>query len=84
MEKGVLFLCIVCVSFALISAKPIPLPENYDEELLAPKDTLHYPYLFWLGRPFYAQDDDGDNTYYQPDRRSSTISYANVGAGWGR
>ncbi|XP_017788488.1 PREDICTED: uncharacterized protein LOC108571029 [Habropoda laboriosa] len=82
MEKRVLFLCNVYLVFVLVSAKP--LPENYED--LAAKDTVRYPYAFWLGRPIYDRDDDGDNTYYnlQPQRRTSTISYASIGGGWGR
>ncbi|XP_076183726.1 uncharacterized protein LOC143155174 [Ptiloglossa arizonensis] len=55
--------------------------------MLSPEDTRHYAYAFWLGRPYYEQNDNGgENTYYNSPwrRRSSTVSYANVGAGWGR
>ncbi|CAK9823146.1 hypothetical protein ANTRET_LOCUS1545 [Anthophora retusa] len=78
MEKRVLFLFCVCLVFVVVSAKP--LPDNYDEDL-AVKDTVHYPYMFWFGRPIYDQDDDGDDTYYnlQPQKRTSTISYASIG-----
>ncbi|KOC66798.1 hypothetical protein WH47_12603 [Habropoda laboriosa] len=55
---------------------------RYVDEDLAAKDTVRYPYAFWLGRPIYDRDDDGDNTYYnlQPQRRTSTISYASIGS----
>ncbi|XP_076675171.1 uncharacterized protein LOC143372637 isoform X2 [Andrena cerasifolii] len=86
MERRVLFLLTSVLVLDTIGAKPIPELENSDLELLVPKDTVHRGYMFWLGRPFYDQDDWGDNSYsgFQLNRRSSTVSYANVGAGWGR
>ncbi|XP_003394570.3 uncharacterized protein LOC100648625 [Bombus terrestris] len=81
MEKGVLVFWIICLAIVIVDAKPFPQQESYDDEVLVPKDTIRYPNTFWLGRPFYDQDDYyGDNTYRKP----STLSYANVGAGWGR
>ncbi|XP_034182509.1 uncharacterized protein LOC117605362 [Osmia lignaria lignaria] len=88
MKKSVFSFSIVLLYLLfVVIAKPIAQPGNGNLELLAARDTVQYPYYFWFRRPFYDQDyDGGDNTYYnlQPDRRSSTISYANVGAGWGR
>ncbi|XP_076755971.1 uncharacterized protein LOC143426410 [Xylocopa sonorina] len=84
MEKRVLFLFVVGLVLVIVAAKPISGVDNYDDELLATKDTVHYPYLFWFGRPFYERDDDGDNTYRNYEQRSSTLSYTHVGAGWGR
>ncbi|XP_003704012.1 uncharacterized protein LOC100878033 [Megachile rotundata] len=87
MNTRVFSLWIVFLQLVLVLAMPVAEPQNDNLELLAARDTVRYPYVFWFRRPFYDQDyDGGDNTYYNlpPDRRSSTISYANVGAGWGR
>ncbi|XP_068969330.1 uncharacterized protein [Bombus flavifrons] len=81
MEKGALVFWMICLAIVIVEARSFPQQESYDDEVLVPKDTIRYPNIFWLGRPFYDQDDYyGDNT----DRKPSTLSYANVGAGWGR
>ncbi|KAK9295622.1 hypothetical protein QLX08_010112 [Tetragonisca angustula] len=77
MEKNLLLMWIVCLVFVVTHAKPFPQQDNYDDEVLSPRDTIYYP--FWLVRPIYDQDNIGDNANRRP-----TISYANVGAGWGR
>ncbi|KAK1133718.1 hypothetical protein K0M31_011512 [Melipona bicolor] len=77
MEKNLFLVWIVCLVLVVTHAKPVPQQDNYDDEVLSPRDTVYYP--FWLIRPIYDQDDIGYNT-----NRRSTISYANVGAGWGR
>ncbi|XP_026670540.1 uncharacterized protein LOC108626336 [Ceratina calcarata] len=84
MDKSALFF-LLCALIVLVDAKPYPRPDESDGELLAARDT-HYPYVFWVGRPFYDQDDDyGDNTYRSSSaNRKSSISLSDVGAGWGR
>lgn len=47
-------------------------------EVFASRNTLYYPYAFWLVRPYYDQDDI-DVGSFQLERRASTISYGNVG-----
>lgn len=49
-----------------------------DSEVFAPTSIQYYPYAFWFIRPYYDQDDI-DVGSFQLERRSSTISYANVG-----
>ncbi|XP_061928761.1 uncharacterized protein LOC107998115 isoform X2 [Apis cerana] len=82
MARIVSVLCIVCLVLTIVLAKPVP-QQNNNGEVLAPKNTLYYPYAFWFVRPYYDQDDI-DVGSFQLERRPSTISYANVGAGWGR
>ncbi|XP_076288544.1 uncharacterized protein LOC143213007 isoform X1 [Lasioglossum baleicum] len=58
-----------------------------DSETLQSADTLHNGYAFWFGRPYYEMDDDaGYNGGFDSlvKQRTSTMSYANVGGGWGR
>ncbi|XP_061928760.1 uncharacterized protein LOC107998115 isoform X1 [Apis cerana] len=77
MARIVSVLCIVCLVLTIVLAKPVP-QQNNNGEVLAPKNTLYYPYAFWFVRPYYDQDDI-DVGSFQLERRPSTISYANVG-----
>ncbi|XP_043254253.1 uncharacterized protein LOC122398464 [Colletes gigas] len=87
MKKSVLLFSIVSLAMALVGAKPVPESKQNDLEYLAPQESRYPPYAFWFGRPYYElNDDDGDYTYFnrKSKRPTSTVSYANVGAGWGR
>ncbi|XP_011879690.1 PREDICTED: uncharacterized protein LOC105568551 isoform X3 [Vollenhovia emeryi] len=81
------YLAIVFVVFDFVNAVPFPQFDDGGREGLAARDTAYYGFpLFWYRRPIYDSDDDIVNGGQVLDgrRRSSTVSYVNVGAGWGR
>ncbi|XP_077265282.1 uncharacterized protein LOC143899143 isoform X1 [Temnothorax americanus] len=57
-------------------------------EELAARDTAYYGFpFFWYRRPIYDDNDDdivNGGQILEGKRRSSTVSYTHVGAGWGR
>ncbi|XP_076288561.1 uncharacterized protein LOC143213007 isoform X3 [Lasioglossum baleicum] len=87
MAKGFVVVCAVLLAIVLVGAKPLPQSDINDSETLQSADTLHNGYAFWFGRPYYEMDDDaGYNGGFDSlvKQRTSTMSYANVGGGWGR
>ncbi|XP_031840809.1 uncharacterized protein LOC116430587 [Nomia melanderi] len=86
MHKSIAVTYAVLFALVLVGAKPIPQWQNNDLDVLAPADAYRYSNAFWFGRPYYEMDDAGDNAYSNSllKQRTSTLSYASVGAGWGR
>ncbi|GAB1859389.1 hypothetical protein CAJAP_00468 [Camponotus japonicus] len=82
-----MYLAIVFTALNFVNALPIPQFDNDGQDGLAARDTVYYGFpLFWYRRPVYDSDDDIVNggAVLNENRKSSTMSYVNVGAGWGR
>ncbi|KAL6255232.1 hypothetical protein P5V15_013570 [Pogonomyrmex californicus] len=81
------YLAIIFVAFNFVNALPFPQFDDAGREGLAARDTAYYGFpLFWYRRPFYDDSDDdivNGGQALNGKRRSSTVSYVNVGAGWG-
>ncbi|XP_053988731.1 uncharacterized protein LOC128881564 [Hylaeus volcanicus] len=84
MEKSLLFFSIVSFAIVFACAKPIPQFDQNDLEYSAPEDSGNR--AFWFGRPYYDENDGGgDNNFNPPDQQPSpTVSYTDIGGGWGR
>ncbi|XP_076653911.1 uncharacterized protein LOC143359672 [Halictus rubicundus] len=87
MAEGSVAVCAVLLAIVLVGAKPLPQWDINDSESLQSSDAFRNGYAFWFGRPYYEMDDDaGNNGGFDSlvKQRTSTMSYANVGGGWGR
>ncbi|XP_072764257.1 uncharacterized protein [Anoplolepis gracilipes] len=83
-----MYLAIVFTTLNFVNALPFPQFGDDGRERLAAKDTVYYGFpLFWYRRSFYDDSDDdivNGAAVLNDNRKSSTVSYINVGAGWGR
>ncbi|XP_076380986.1 uncharacterized protein LOC143260155 [Megalopta genalis] len=87
MSKHFIVVATLSLAIIFVSAKPLPQWDISDSEPVAPADTFHNGYAFWLGRPYYEMDDDaGDNGSFDSSvkKGTPTMSYASIGGGWGR
>ncbi|KAL0126328.1 hypothetical protein PUN28_005011 [Cardiocondyla obscurior] len=86
--RFVTYLAIVFAVLNFINALPFPQFDDGGQEGLAARDTAYYGFpWFWYRRPINDDNDDeivNGGQVLDGKRRSSTVSYVNVGAGWGR
>ncbi|XP_071566611.1 uncharacterized protein LOC143899143 isoform X2 [Temnothorax americanus] len=82
------YLAIVFAVLNFVNALPLPQFDDGGREELAARDTAYYGFpFFWYRRPIYDDNDDdivNGGQILEGKRRSSTVSYTHVGAGWGR
>ncbi|CAL1682250.1 unnamed protein product [Lasius platythorax] len=84
-----MYLAIVFTALNFVNSLPFPQFGDDGRERLAARDTVYYGFpLFWYRRFYDDSDDDivngGEVPHTNGNRKSSTVSYINVGAGWGR
>ncbi|KYM96661.1 hypothetical protein ALC62_12708, partial [Cyphomyrmex costatus] len=77
------YFTIVFAVLNFVNALPFPQFDNDGRERLAARDTAYYEFpWFWYKRPIYDDSNDDIVIGYQVldgKRRSSTVSYVNVG-----
>ncbi|KAM0731276.1 hypothetical protein ACS0PU_002336 [Formica fusca] len=82
-----IYLAIVFTALNFVNALPFPQFGDDGQEGLVARDTYYRFPLFWYRRSFYDDNDDdivNGGAVLNGNRKSSTVSYVNVGAGWGR
>ncbi|XP_078044826.1 uncharacterized protein LOC144474133 isoform X2 [Augochlora pura] len=87
MAERFVVVAVFSLAIFLVTANPRPQWDNGDAEPVAPGDTFHDGYAFWLNRPYYEIDDDAgvNNDFDSPVKKDApTESYASIGGGWGR